>query len=101
MIVPVEPVWPKVFSEEPLASEEPTTKAKPRGVTSGGLWLAIMRRAVTGFTQAPDWFRNSARNFARSGAEACVPPHGAPSLRQYGLFQSHSLAFGSPPPDSG
>src|SRR5438876_1059399 len=101
-MVPVEPVWPKVFSEHPLLpADEPTFHPNPRGGSPGGLWFLTISLAVSGLTQAPVSFRNSARNFARSGAEVCVPPQGAPSLRHQGLFQSQSRALGSPPPASG
>src|SRR5207247_9884907 len=84
-----------------LPADEPTFHANPRGGSPGGLWFLTSSLAVSGLTQAPVSFRNSARNFARSGAEACVPPQGAPSLRHQGLFQSQSRALGSPPPASG
>ena len=57
--------------------------------------------AVAGLMQAPASFRNSASSLPRSGAEACVPPHGAPSSLHHALFQSQPFAFGSPPPASG
>src|SRR5262245_39914320 len=101
-IVPVDPLCPKVLSEEPLLpADKPTFHPNPRGVSPGGLWFLSISLAVSGFRQAPVSFRNSARNFARSGAEACVPPQGAPNLRHQGLFQSQSFALGSPPPASG
>ena len=46
-------------------------------------------RCVSGFTTLPRAPRNSPRNLARSGAEACVPPQGAPSF--------HQLAKARPP----
>src|SRR5204862_1007063 len=79
----------------------PTPNPNPRGVNPSGLWFLIISRAVSDFTALPRAPTNSPRNLATSGAEACVPPQGAPSFRQYGLFQSHSLAWGSPLPDSG
>src|SRR5262245_58906858 len=101
-MVPVDPVWPKVFSEQPLLpAGEPTLHPSPRGVSPGGLWFLTIRLAVSGLRQAPVSFRNSPRNFARSGAEAWVPPQGAPNWRHQGLFQSQSFALGSPPPASG
>src|SRR6185503_12056697 len=100
--VPVEPVWPKVRSEQPgLPDSLPTPKPNPRGVKSAGLWFLVISRAVSGLTTLPRAPRNSPRNLPTSGAEACVPPQGAPSVRQYRLFQFHSLAVGSPLPDSG
>src|SRR6516165_3643549 len=100
--VPVEPVWPKVRSEQPgLPARLPTPNPNPRGVNPFGLWFLIISRAVSGLMTLPRAPMNSPRNLARSGAEACVPPQGAPSFRQYGLFQSHSLADLSPLPDSG
>src|SRR5262245_47389648 len=101
-IVPVDPVWPNDFSEPPLPpAEGPTFQPNPRGASPGPLWFRVISLAVSGFTQAPVGFRNSVRSFARSGAEAWVPPQGVPSCRHQGLFQSQSFAFGSPPPDSG
>src|SRR5262245_15681033 len=101
-MVPVEPVCPKVFSEHPLLpAKAPTFHPNPRGVSPAGLWFLTISLAVSGFRQVPVSLRNSARNFARSGAEAWVPPQGAPNWRHQGLFQSHSLALGSPPPASG
>src|SRR4026207_2055539 len=85
-IVPVEPLCPKVFSEQPLPpADGPMFHPKPRGVRPGGLWLFTISLAVSGFRQAPVSFRNWPRNFARSGAEACAPPQGAPNLRHHGL----------------
>src|SRR2546428_11681831 len=100
--VPVEPVCPKVLSEHPgLPADRPTFIPNPRGASPAGLWLVTINRAVSGLTADPFSYRNSDRNRAISGADAWVPPQGAPRLRQYGLFQSQSLALGSPPPDSG
>ena len=79
----VEPVWPKVRSEHPeLPDPLPTPNPNPRGVNPSGLWFLIISRAVSGLTALPRAPRNSPRNRARSGAEACVPPQGAPSFRQ-------------------
>jgi hypothetical protein len=101
-IVPVEPVCPKVFSEHPAPPKAaPTSSPRPRDFSPGGLWFFTISLAVSGLTAAPFSFRNSPRKRARTGAEACVPPQGAPSFRQYRLFQSHFFAVGSPPPDSG
>src|SRR5262249_55248625 len=100
--VPVEPVWPNVRSEHPgLPDSLPTPNPNPRGTNPAGLWFLIISRAVSGLMTLPRVPMNSPRNLATSGAEACVPPQGAPSFLQYGLFQSHSLACGSPLPDSG
>src|SRR5206468_10919498 len=91
-----------VFSEQRFPpADAPTFHPKPRDVSPGELWFLTISFAVSGFRQAPVSFRNSARNFLRSGAEACAPPQGAPNLRHQGLFQSQSLALGSPPPASG
>ena len=74
-IVPVDPVWPKVFSEQPLLpANKPTFHPSPRGVSPGELWFLIISFAVSGFKHAPFSSRNSARNLAMSGAETCVPP---------------------------
>ena len=101
-IVPVDPVWPKVFSEQPLLpANKPTFHPSPRGVSLGELWFLIISFAVSGFKHAPFSSRNSARNLAMSGAETCAPPQGAPRLRHQTLFQSQFLALGSPPPASG
>src|SRR5262245_59422628 len=82
-IVPVEPVWPNVFSEHPLLpADAPTLNPKPREVSPSRLWLVTMSLAVCGFTAAPFSLRNSPKKRAMSGAEACVPPQGAPSFRQ-------------------
>src|SRR5262249_11569663 len=95
--VPVEPVCPKVFSEQPgLPAAAPTLSPRPRGVSPAAFWLVAIRFAVSGLTAAPRAYRNSARNLPTSAAEQCAPPQGAPSLRQYGLFQSQSFAAGSP-----
>src|SRR5215510_11405729 len=81
--VPVEPVWPKVRSEHPrLPDALPTANPNPRGVNPAGLWFLIIRRAVSGLMALPRAPMNSPKNLAISGAEACVPPQGAPSLRQ-------------------
>src|SRR5262249_53143387 len=81
--VPVEPVWPKVRSEHPgLPDSLPTANPNPRGVSPFGLWFLTISRAVSAFTALPRAPRNSPRNRATSGAEACVPPQGAPSFRQ-------------------
>ena len=81
--VPVEPVWPKVRSEHPgLPDPLPTPNPNPRGVNPSGLWFLIISRAVSGLTTLPRAPMNSPRNLAMSGAEACVPPQGAPSFRQ-------------------
>ena len=77
VIVPVDPVWPKVFSEQPLLPAiKPTFHPSPRGVSPGELWFLTISLAVSGFKHAPVSSRNSARNLAMSGAEACVPPQG-------------------------
>src|SRR5436305_11258535 len=90
--VPVEPVWPKVCAEHPgLPDSFPTPNPNPRGVNPAELWFLIISRAVSGLTTLPRAPMNSPRNLATSGAEECVPPQGAPSLRQLGLFQSHSF----------
>src|ERR1051325_6577097 len=69
--VPVEPVCPKVLFEHPLLpAEVPTFHPRPRGVSPGGFWFAIISLAVSAFRQAPVSFRKWARNFPRSGAEA-------------------------------
>src|SRR5439155_8035321 len=81
--VPVEPVWPKVCSEHPgLPDALPTPNPNPRGVSLAGLWFLIISRAVSGLITLPRAPMNSPRNLATSGAEACVPPQGAPSFRQ-------------------
>ncbi len=81
--VPVEPVWPKVRSEQPgLPDSLPTPNPNPRGVNPAGLWFLIISRAVSGLMTLPRAPMNSLRNRATSGAEACVPPQGAPSFRQ-------------------
>jgi hypothetical protein len=82
--VPVEPVWPKVRSEHPgLPDPVPTPNPNPRGVNPSGLWFRTISRAVSGFTTWPRAPRNSPKNVATSGAEACVPPQGAPSFRLF------------------
>lgn len=81
--VPVEPVWPKVCSEHPeLPDVLPTPNPNPRGVNPSGLWFLIIIRAVSGLSTWPRAPMNSDRNLPTSGAEACVPPQGAPSFRQ-------------------
>ncbi len=82
-IVPVEPVWPNVLSEHPgLPANAPTFIPSPRGVSPGSFWLLTIFRAVSGLTTSPFSYRNSARNRPTSGADAWVPPQGAPNLRQ-------------------
>src|SRR5207248_6337743 len=47
--VPVEPVWPKVCSEQPgLPDSLPTPKPNPRDVKPFGLWFLVISRAVWG-----------------------------------------------------
>src|SRR6185369_11551352 len=85
--VPVDPVWPKVCSEQPLLpANKPTFHPSPRGVSPGELWLLLISFAVSRFKHTPFAPRTSARNLAMSGAEACVPPQGAPRLRHQTLF---------------
>src|SRR5437899_8252751 len=68
--VPVEPVWPKVCSEQPgLPDPLPTPNPSPRGETPDGLWFLIINRAVSGLTALPRAPRNSPRNVAMSGAD--------------------------------
>jgi hypothetical protein len=52
--VPVEPVSPKVRSEEPgLPDFWPTANPSPRGVSPGEWWFSIISRAVVGRTTLP------------------------------------------------
>src|SRR6516164_9489099 len=81
-MVPVEPVCPNVFSEQPgLPAAAPTFNPKPRGVSPFAFWLLAISFAVSGLTTVPVIDRNSASQSATSGAEQWAPPHGAPSFR--------------------
>src|SRR5690349_540656 len=76
-MVPVDPVWPNVVSEQPgLPAAGPTLNPSPRGANPWRFWLLTIIFAVSGLTRAPLPNRNSPRNRSKSGADAWAPPHG-------------------------